>query len=423
MADPIKIEVFDPHKFTFDPQEYWVRSYLVDFLELPEEIVDDGELTKQELHDHGINNEVVNVTRFGNVLHPGEACKLFDLVEKNGKQAIHSLFRTDICPGKGVSAPQTILGNLFGRNSEPRSHGAIYSETACGFEQLRHFGLPNLVGIHFPEQTAPRSVAELGRAVFQIVNIVDNMTVRHASGVIVSNEGHLLTARHVLYNDQKKLKDDWYIVIGEEPIPISQEHVLWEGEGKDMVLLEVSALACLDHLKLAWLPPLPGEIVWVVGFPVTTSDEPDEDRFHTLGEVKNLHGDDLSDIETSAHTTNGYSGGAVINGRGELLGVLSQTFARSFVPMKVKVAIIAHGSTTVMHSGLYLAPQREQEFFLTVVKRLKEKKVVPEQWSAFHYRLKEEWLNANPSVFTIGKHLTDKEKATITRRLDKLIKE
>ena len=374
------------------------------------------------------------------IISPAEAQNVLDMVRTHGKSIIHSLFKDKKCPGRSISAPQIIMGNLQGLNEENRFRGAVFPEECCSFEQMEPYGPLNLRGLHFSEQMAPKSIAAFGRAVVRMVRLNGEEkkcdasgVIGSASGVIVSNEGHLLTARHVLYHNRefrrphwhwKRFRENLYIFIDGKRIPVKQEHIEWEEEWKDLVLLKIPVLAGRSHLRTAQLPPFPHEIVWFIGFPTNALDVQNRNRFHTIGEVKNLKGggDGFIQIVTSARTASGYSGGAMINGRGELLGILS--FGAGY-GLTNQVLDLNDESTSVMRLNMFRAPRGEPEFFMGVVTYLKQEEVAPERWVILHDRLKDELLDAIPSYFTKFKRLTEKEKAkkaNIIRRWDELIK-
>ena len=203
---------------TFDPQDPTVRSFLTDFIGLPEDVIADGVLNAWEVIDNDVSQGALwAAAREDMFISPADAQNVLDLVRTHGKSVIHSLFKDKKCPGRSISAPQIIMGNLQGLNEENRFRGAVFPEECCSFEQMEPYGPLNLRGLHFSEQMAPKSIAAFGRAVVRMVRLNGEEkkcdasgVIGSASGVIVSNEGHLLTARHVLYHNREFRRPHWH---------------------------------------------------------------------------------------------------------------------------------------------------------------------------------------------------------------------
>lgn len=252
---------------------------------------------------------------FADILTSAEAQKVLDLVKLYGRPFMFRFFDARACPGMS-SGSSPMLSNMLGVLPDNRFFGAIMTEdSSCPFSEMnREFGPYLLSGIHYTEGTI---VEELHQKAQGVVLLTDDEG-KGGSGVIVSEEGDLLTARHVLYNDAGEFRP-LYVDIKGKKVLIKKEDVHWDDPKKDMAHLQVPALAHLPHVQIAENIPSDYDQIWLVGFPGNVTHGERVKTF-TTGFIKSVG---TGDITTTAMAAKGDSGGAMINSKGELVGIIS----------------------------------------------------------------------------------------------------
>ncbi len=164
------------------------------------------------------------------------------------------------------------------------------------------------------------------------------------SGTCVSPRGHILTCRHVLELDQEggPIQREGVLVafprrIDAVPVQSYLARVLYDDRERDLALLEVAedifgrpppADLALPWLALGRSEDLEiGEAVWVLGYPSEGSEASRTPVILTCGSVAGFESraGRRTWIKTDAWIGLGHSGGSLVNGRFELVGVPAAT--------------------------------------------------------------------------------------------------
>lgn len=280
------------------------------------------------------------------------ALKIFDQ-----RTIARTFFSSRACPGKSGTSIQSIWANIMGRDL------VSPMETTCRYDDK--IGTELNRGIHFSDDLIPANIRAAGKAVVEILHITSD-GYSGGSGVVVSSNGDLLTARHVLFNEEDGIfKQDMFIRIGEKRIPVSENQIILVDKENDFVHLRVGALTGRPFAGIASAQPRPKDIIWVVGFPgqhkemvVDLGDLSDPNgeqsvtvtshRTYTVGRVKEYgYSSDTSMVViTSALGSKGDSGGAIFDRLGRLIAITSG-FAEDNTPEK-KMSMIGFLSTTML---------------------------------------------------------------------------
>lgn len=244
-----------------------------------------------------------------------EARRGLQLIRFYGPRKILGLFRQEGCP-HGLEAPD-ILNNLLGINDNVRLFGTVFP-ASCPYSV--EFPPIQVLGVYYSDSQVPDYVANASEAVVQVI-ATDKSS---GSAVLISEEGDLLTARHVLYDDEGNFCNGSVIKIGDRKVAVSPDYIVSENKELDLLRLRVGDLKGLPHLKLAERPGY-GDEVWAIGFPGQTFASAQEklERLSTLGTVKDYEGSGRNILISNLRAAGGNSGGAAINNRGELVGIVS----------------------------------------------------------------------------------------------------
>ena len=176
------------------------------------------------------------------------------------------------------------------------------------------------------------------------------------SGVIISDQGHILTARHVVDNlDRADSKlsarqngrhhktiyhrndkySNWFFGTAWSRLEIPDPYSKY-----DIAVVHVSKLAGLTPAPLAKDSPVPGETIFALGQPMNLKNF--QNIVLSVGRVfipkESKVGRTLS---SNAEVRMGHSGGAQINARGELVGITLQggqsTFTTNSEALDIKL--------------------------------------------------------------------------------------
>jgi hypothetical protein len=355
-------------------------SAFLEKLGLPESTRKQPLLTADMLAQHGVDYgslyAVVSQERhchpspyqsdlsLADVLNPEEAKAALRLMHAHGPR-FSALFRSDQCPGAGT-ASQTVVNNFFDWDRSRSMHGtragvAAY-EMACTVAQYGEFSPRELLGVHFVDATAG-PLRTSGEAV---IHLTTPDETNGGSAVVVhhrNNPAHrlLISAHHVFYErqihydyysvpifDLQKHHDGFHgagILFPEatllELIPFYEQYVaqeLFYAQHNRLIRMDASGAMVHDQVRdiiiqpvedfpadhptimPARRPPLPGESIWIVGFPGSAYSA-DEMRTYTPGIVDGYAG---GQIYFQARGWFGNSGGAVLNSAGRLLGIVAR---------------------------------------------------------------------------------------------------
>lgn len=324
-------------KIRFDQNDPVLREFLNDFLDLPKSVTEDGVLDHFELNGVGVNpNAIELIARvdgdrpkkdddddfdFSYTLSPTEAGKVLDLATIYNSRLVYSLFDYDQreCSLGSVTSPTTILANMLGVSPENRLFGSVFSENSCPFEPMnQRLGPYLLSGIHYVEKMYPTDLAQKAKGV---VRIVSDDGKHGGSGVITSPEGAFVTARHVLFDESGKFRESHVEIEEGKKVSMKKEDILWEDPQKDIVYMRIKGLAGHPHISTSSETLWPGDQVWLVGFPANVMEtlENYRPKTFTTGFITSMEGEN---INTSAKAAPGNSGGAMINQRGEVIGIV-----------------------------------------------------------------------------------------------------
>lgn len=246
-----------------------------------------------------------------------EARKGLELIRSHGAEKIQGLFRN-----RCIESPD-ILNNLLGINRNARFFGEVLP-ASCSYSY--RFPPVQVLGVYYPDNLVPDFVAKAAKAVVQVTVLPDGS----GSAVFISPEGDLLTARHVLYDENagRLIKGVAIRMEGRE-IPIRAEHVIYADKRLDLVRLRIPLLKGMPYLEIAGRPRR-GEEVWSIGFPGQAflgGKEPQ--RLSTLGTVIDVGNNNPHRLATNARAAAGNSGGALINGRGGLVAIMTSVWMAS----------------------------------------------------------------------------------------------
>jgi len=192
---------------------------------------------------------------------------------------------------------------------------------------------PSVISIHSTirqqiQLPAPEDIPPLFR------NLLENIPAERSfnslgSGVIVSDEGHILTSLHVIEG-----AEDIEVRYGEMDTEtfISAAQVLGVDPGTDLALLKIDANNLPPAIPIGDSSKVRvGDTVLAIGFP---SQELISQKSVSRGIVSALgipqNGLPIVDyIQTDAAINYGNSGGALVNSRGELIGINSFIYSQS----------------------------------------------------------------------------------------------
>jgi hypothetical protein len=212
------------------------------------------------------------------MLSPAEARHALTLFQQHGDRA-RALFDRTTCVGSSVTG-MLILYNMltsffpvllssirdrFSHNMRP------FVEERCPHQAMDDYGTKLLFGTHFTDETvnAPHTA---GPSVVYISN-----PTSFGSAVLVDlSRGHgkpvagLMSAYHVLFDDDGHFKTDVQMAIGGTRVPITASMVVWKDRTRDLVTLRLPQGYLPTNtplLRMATTPPKPGTSVWMIGYP------------------------------------------------------------------------------------------------------------------------------------------------------------
>jgi hypothetical protein len=175
------------------------------------------------------------------------------------------------------------------------------------------------IGPQISAQKAPKEVPEIARdavkaAVLLVVSDKAGKEMRQGSGFVISNDGKFVTNYHVIEDADSALvkfsNGAFYLVEG----------VLGVDPAKDLAVLKAAGK------DLPWLPlgnsdsVLVGEHVVAVGSPLAIEGSVSDGIISAVREI-NFRQGSLTTLQTTAPISPGSSGGALLNMKGEVIGV------------------------------------------------------------------------------------------------------
>ena len=162
------------------------------------------------------------------------------------------------------------------------------------------------------------------------------------SGVIVSNDGYILTNYHVI-------KDADAIQVGLQDGRIAAARVVGTDPDTDLALLKVD-IDNLDPIRLGRSDDLKvGDVVLAIGDPYGVGQTVTQGIVSAIGRSKLGLSTFENFIQTDAAINPGNSGGALVNARGELVGINAALFSPSGGSNGIGFAIPVNLANGVMH--------------------------------------------------------------------------
>lgn len=278
-------------------------------------------------------------------LNETTAAYAIDFLRDHDSPLLRSLLHYGACPD-GESA-RIVMENIYSDSAAfyaERPEG-ITPEGACALTDLidTGFATEDIEGVAFNENTAGEFWNQIGQAVIPL-SMWDGQGGEYAgSGVIVSPEGHVMTAAHnVIQSDGEVFPDVTFRYGGTEYL-LSHDEVLYVDVAEDIAVLRLPALALiasLPYARLAEVRPEEGDDVMVIGYPLTAGADTFAGEFpeaYTPGRYFYPMSDDSTPEElidpsvpregiyhvTTARPFPGNSGGGFFNEKGELIGITS----------------------------------------------------------------------------------------------------
>ena len=229
-----------------------------------------------------------------------------------------------------TAAPPTPMPAAAQTATQPATPSASLSATLPDFSTVAERTIPSVVNVSSQQLVRRRVIDPLdqllgnGRAYEQRA-----LASSLGSGVIVSRDGYILTNNHVVTGDTQAALRDIEISVALSDKQELPARVIGIDPGTDLALLKVDSknLPVMpwgdsDRLKVA-------EWVLAIGNPYQLSESV------TLGIVSAVNRTDVgindfeNFIQTDAAINPGNSGGALINARGELVGINTAIFSQS----------------------------------------------------------------------------------------------
>lgn len=326
---------------------------------LPHDVATSGTLTSEQLKAAGIDSYYIDSLVGTEVdfnemiagyesLSPGEAAQANAIISRVGADGLRALIRNDACPS---SVSGMLLWKNLNQVSWSHNHD-VQIETQCSYATYTGFGFTpqDMVGLHFTDAMMPATGQELGKSVVSV-----GCDDWDGSAVIVSPDGTIVTAAHVLYDDLdettgvRPFAAHPYIEFNGVRYPFTEADVIASDTEADLAVVKVPGLAAAHPpaAKLANTAPAQDSLVMVVGYPAMAHRD-SFTRLYTPGTFESVGPGPMGDMkeETYVHTDtkfhSGNSGGAVFNNKGELIAVVScslpgtENYSSSVIPSTIQ---------------------------------------------------------------------------------------
>lgn len=224
------------------------------------------------------------------------------------------------------------------RDEEPISSSTLGTVSLCPFDMLH----PELMEEVFfrPDQVAPPAIRRAAEAVFELALPMGEKGIKSEGSIVrITPNGGFLSASHIFREEVSSTfciltpagkiecpppqpREDLLIKGGSRQfgIGISSKNILEAPRGEDWLTLHIPSEAGDSFIPIAKENPVLGEEVFAIGFPNLRGKRPVE-KLISFGRVVNIT---EGKIEVTAQIRRGSSGGALINKKGELIGILSE---------------------------------------------------------------------------------------------------
>lgn len=171
--------------------------------------------------------------------------------------------------------------------------------------------MPSVVGIH-----TYGTYSYWGRQ-------ITNMELGSGSGIIYSEDGYIITNYHVI-------KDATSVIVTLSDEQEYEAVIIGADEASDLAVLKVNADRKLPAAEFGDSSELEiGELVVAIGNPLGYSNTVTDGIVSGLNRQLSDYTDEMTLIQTNAAINSGNSGGALVNSRGEVIGINSAKLVAS----------------------------------------------------------------------------------------------
>lgn len=312
---------------------------------LEERVISEKRIRGSELESLGLDAFVVaeiarhDVGESGSVLSEKEACFGLSLFAESPAQMRALLVERR--PTFNPYVKRIIFGNLVGEVRDPSFDEydlkALRFDTGFSLDEFLAMGftVTDLEGLHFTED---RVGAELKAAGRSLVAVFAGSEV--GSGVIISNQGHLLLAAHEVCDSYRQPYASLEIACAGRLFKIGTADLVFDLQ-RDLAVIRCPALSDLIKkgvarvMPLASKPPHYGAPTVAVGFPHSDDDKKsfkvgyyDRRRLYEVGQYVGIGPRDVFD-KTPVHGTTarlypGSSGGALLDAEAKMFGLVTE---------------------------------------------------------------------------------------------------
>ena len=152
---------------------------------------------------------------------------------------------------------------------------------------------------------------------------ITNMELGSGSGVIYSEDGYIITNYHVI-------EDATSVVVTLSDEQEYEAVIIGADEASDLAVLKIDAGRKLPAAELGNSSELQiGELVVAIGNPLGYDNTVTDGIVSGLNRQLSDYTDEMTLIQTNAAINSGNSGGALVNGRGEVIGINSAKLVAS----------------------------------------------------------------------------------------------
>jgi len=189
------------------------------------------------------------------------------------------------------------------------------------YTRLVHAVIPAVVSITASRKVQTQQVTDPFEFLFRRRSPAQQGQVQVGSGVIVSQEGHILTNHHVVANMDK-------IEVQLTDGRVELAHLVGSDEQTDIAVLKISAEK-IEALRLGNSDEVRvGQMVFAVGSPFGLQETVTQGIISAKGR-RAMTDSGVEFLQTDAAVNQGNSGGPLINLKGEIIGINSAIFSNS----------------------------------------------------------------------------------------------
>lgn len=371
--------------FKFSPEDPQTRTFFQD-LGLTDSQIDSGYFTDSELIANNINPYMVREAVWSGMMasdrraeamvgffklldntepgdeiavEPAQGQAALDVLKSYSPQKRHALFNNQLCSepttAKLIYENEIQNGSVFPDVTDEYAYvmsAGVPVEKKCSPEILRrHDVLPDeLKGIHFEANLMPEVIQKSADAVVKIISVngsgPNDEQLLIGSATLVSRQGHVITANHVLYDDSGFFNSRNDLIYRGRDYAITEQDVVYHDADSDIAVVklpELGRVPDLNHVSLREDPLAEGEPLMAIGFPNMDNAEDNFLRDRPTVTIANYQGlrpmsvaqdvsmPDVPDFQSQDHLfyktsvgiVFGNSGGGYFDESGRLVGVAS----------------------------------------------------------------------------------------------------